>query len=509
MLQIPKLDFAPIVEIVRRRKWWIILPLLVTLSGGAFYVYVTPKTYRASTMILVESQRVPTSYVKPTVTETLQSRLHTISQQIHSRTNIEKIIKEFGLAPQPADKNGPVARIKRKIRSWLHIADGSVRKKASTLDLVENIRHRIEVSIRARNRAFQISFEWHDPKVAADVANAIASQFIEQNLQVREEMAMGTTRFLDSEVERLRQELQSKEKALEAFKKANMGMLPEQLESNLTILNQLKDELNNLEQRLATEKQQAAMLKNQLALAGGPMVNIGWDSAGEMGNVGDSPALMDLEARLKELKTKYTDKHPDVVALKRRIERLQREEKNAAAEKDTAGLESMQGQGGLQEDALLKTQLEGFKQRVADYEQQIRKVRQQIKVYQDRVENTSKVELQLRNLERDYTTVNKRYQDLLSKKLNAQMAEELEKRQKGEQFKVIDAAVPPDKPFRPDLTVVAMMSLMLGLGLGGGLAFLRESLDPAFYTPEDIEAYLPGASVVVSLPWDDEISKAD
>jgi uncharacterized protein involved in exopolysaccharide biosynthesis len=248
-----------------RRKWWIIVPVLLSILAGAVYIKITPKSYKANTLILVQAQKIPTSYVRPTVTESLRSRLHTITQRVYSRTNLEKIIEQFDLYANNKGKN-------------------------PTAEMVENLRRKINVNLQGRGagRAFQISFVWHDPKTVAGVTNAIASQFIEQNLKVREDMAMGTTTFLENETEKMRHEIETREKNLEIFKSEHMGMLPDQLQSNLNILSQLKQELNNLEVRMQTERKQSVMLQKQMQLVqaaqtqSSDLIEIVPDEAGRM-----------------------------------------------------------------------------------------------------------------------------------------------------------------------------------------------------------------------------------
>ncbi len=497
MVQLPKIDIDPYVDLALRRKWWIIVPVVLALLGGVVYVKITPKTYEASTLILVEPQRVPTSYVRPTVTVSVQSRLRTISQQVNSRTNLERIIKDFNLYPDSRIREKSFfQRIKEKILVKLgrKIPEDEANPKVSMLGLVENLRKRIKVTVRGGGNAFEISFQWDDPETAAAVANAIASQYIEQNLKVREEMAMGTTAFLRSETERLRKELEIREKEVERFKKEHMGMLPDQLQSNLNILGQLKDELTDLEKRISLEKQQALMLQAQAqAFQQGP--DVGSFMVGAEGAVGEADMeIQQLQQKMEELLTRYTERHPDVVALKRRIEKLKKEAGQSQAPPETS-----LDMGVLGGQDMMAMQLEQINARIADYEKQAEALKKQIALYKERVERTPQVELELTKLIRDYQTVQKRYANLLAKQLDAQMAEELEKRQKGEQFRVLDPAIPPEKPIKPDVRKVFLMALVLGLGLGGGLAYVRETLDPKFYSPEEVEAFAK-TKVVVSLP---------
>jgi uncharacterized protein involved in exopolysaccharide biosynthesis len=264
-------------------------------------------------------------------------------------------------------------------------------------------------------------------------------------------------------------------------------------------LNQLREELNNLQKRVEMEKQQAMMLRNQMSMnqdfsmPSEPLL-----SDTEMGS-GQSPEVSRLQEQLDQLLTKYTERHPDVVSLKKRIEKLKKQQESQEANATEPAEEEMAMPSFSPQD-MIKPQLEQIQTRIRDYEKQIQETRAEIQKYKERVEKTSEVELELKDLQRDYETVRERYQNLLAKKLNAQMAEELEKRQKGEQFRVVDPAIAPDKPFKPDIRKILLMSLVLGLGMGGGLAYVRETIDPAFYTPEELESYLD-TKVAVSLPF--------
>ena len=469
-----------------RRKWWIIVPVLLSILAGAVYIKITPKSYKANTLILVEGQKVPTSYVRSTVTESLQSRLHTITQQVYSRTNLEKIIKQFDL-------------------------HANNREEKSTVEIVESLRQKININLRGRGgtKAFEISFMWHDPKTVAEVTNAIASQFIEQNLKVREDMAMGTTAFLENESEKMRIELEDHEKRLELFKNQHMGMLPSELQSNLNILGQLKEELNHLETRIQAENEQAVMLQRQAQMIqmaqmqSSDLIEIVPDEAGGM----QSEDITYLESQVRQLRLRYTEKHPDVVALRRRISLIQQNLTDDTTGNEASPSESVEdflsqfdNPLAYQQDQI-KFQLEGINKNIESYQKKISNVKKEIQSYNNRIKRIPEVELDLTKLTRNYSTMQSRYQSLLQKKINARMSEELERRQKGEQFKVLDSAIIPEKPVKPDVKRVMLIALLAGLGIGCGLAYLREIMDGSFYSTEDLEAFL-GAKVLVSIPFE-------
>ncbi|MFW6314781.1 MAG: GumC family protein [Desulfohalobiaceae bacterium] len=495
MLNIPKIELGPYLDMAWRRKWWVVLPLILSLIAGAAYLYQSPKVYRSSTLILVEAQRVPSKFVPDTVSENLQNRLQTISQQVHSRTNLEDIIERFELLPSQKEQEPSLAgKIKRKLLSKIGLMEASAQKQEekepSMQQLVRNVRNKINVNLRARNQAFEISFEWRDPQVAAQVANALASQFIDRNLKVREEMAMGTTNFLESQVQRLREELQKREKALEDFKRRNMGRLPSQLDSNMNMLSQLKEELGRIEDREEEVRRQLILNSQQSASSDA------LDAEHFLQQDEDAQEIEELQERLQQLRTRYKDQHPDIQVLQRRINQLQEKQAEMSLEDFQPLPKSRQSSP---EQEMIQVQKQELQMRLDNFEEQKKELRQEISKYEQRIEETSEVELQLKNLERDYNAVNDRYQNMLRKKLDAEMGEQMERRQQGEQFRVVDPAITPDQPFKPDRKKVLAMALFLGLGLGGGLGYLRESLDPTFYTPQELEQQL-NTKVVVSLP---------
>ncbi len=510
MTQIPKLDIGPYIDIALRRKWWVAVSLVASIIGGYVYFKMSPEIFEASTLILVEPQKVPTSYVSPVVSDTVEKRLYTITQQVHSRTNLEKIIERFELGKEPEKIDESfIDKLKEKLKEKLNLKSEvpENRESLKVMNLVEKLRKKIGVALKGRggNNAFEISFDWYEPEVAAQVTNFIAEKYIEENLNVREEMAMGTTDFLEREASRIRFELEAKEKELEDFKNKYMGMLPSELSSNMNMLNQLREEVNTLEERLHTEKQMAMMLDSQMRQMSESMSFDSIDLPEDDLLLEDegSQELTGLEEELKNLRLRYTEQHPDIAALKRRIDMLKEEKKKRDEEMALAPEKAQQEEPlrlgfGPRGDPMI-VQKEMQRKKIEGYEKQIEKVKEQMGIYNDRVDKTTQVELAMTKVLRDYETVKKRYEELLSKSLSARMAEEMERRQKGEQFRIIDPAVAPAKPASPDFRKIMVMAALAGLGMGFGLAFLRETMDPCFYDPYEVEADL-GANVILSLP---------
>lgn len=447
-----------IFEIILRRRWFIIIPFCLIMIVGIYLVLTLPRIYQASTLILVEPQRVPENYVQSVVTDDIESRISTISQQILSRTNLEKIINYFNLFSGPKFE------------------------KMYPEDKLDLLRERILIDVsrgvgrRAGTQTFSVSYEGKDPDKVWKIANALAGYFIDENLRVREARGVGTSEFLDAELNSMRERLVDVEQKLKDYRERNMGGLPEQLDSNLRILDRLQEQLGDKQENLLDAKNRLVAIENLIAQGSTYQTTSG-------GN-GTRPeytlSLDQLKNRLQELKTRYSDQHPDVIRIRKRIDELE------------------SGETPVRITAEMR-QREDIKREIKILEIEIADTTDQINTYQKRVEDTPKREQELLSLRRDYDNINQTYNSLLGRKLEADISVSMEKKQKGERFRVIDPAKRPQKPSDPNMKKLFILILAAGLGIGGGLVFLLEYFDESFRRPEEIESMF-GVSVLAVVP---------
>jgi polysaccharide chain length determinant protein (PEP-CTERM system associated) len=469
-----KFDVDQYKAILLRRKWYVIIPLVVTILATAFYLVITPRVYRASTLILVERQTVPENYISSTVTSSLSDRIATIKQQVTSRSNLESIVEKHQLyaSKDPSEK------------------DLTMQEK------VELMRKQIGVNVH-RGAAFSISFSYPDAKKVARVTDDLTTNFIDENLRVREEQSVGTTRFLESELARLEEALKQREAALTAYKQNNMGGLPDQLQANFGMLKQLSDKVVSIERSLDEARTQKIMIQGQISSlrsmseALPPGTGSSWES-GEETLV--SPEVANLRQRLEALRTRYTENHPDVVKLKKLIARAEKKQPEAGGAVGDApvdaGGQALGGDIFAGQVEALSFQMNSIEQTMRDLQGEKSKIEKQIAIFSKRIEETPGRELELIALQRDYDVINAQYNNLLSKKLQSQLAENMEMRQKGEQFRVVDRAKVPEKPFRPNVPKILLAGLFAGLAAGCGLALGLEYLDKSFRDHEEIGEFL-------------------
>ncbi|MBW2345592.1 MAG: protein GumC [Deltaproteobacteria bacterium] len=462
-------DITKYLDMALRRKWWIIMPFLLTVLAGLTYALITPKIYEAQTLILVQAQKVPKDYVREIVSSNVEDRLRTITQQVTSRTNLEKIIQEFKLYTDPGDSNIILE------------------------EKVELFRERIIIDIARGGRggnAFAISFSDRDPKKAMDVTNTLASNFISENLKIRESQALGTSGFLADELESVKRRLMEKEDKLKIYREKFMGGLPEQLQTNLSILERLQAQLDQLHSNLRDAENRKIIIQQRIAEAeqSRPSARVSLPDQGE--EAGD---LSSLKNQLAVLEAKYTQKHPDVIRLKKMIDKL----KDKATEVDSNSEEEQPALTAAGQ--ALKLQIRDIELELRSLRAELKKVNSQVKWYQAKVEETPKREQELLSLRRDYENLKELYNSLLNRKLEAEIAVSMEKKQKGEQFRVIDPAKIPIRPVKPDVNKIVLLTLVLGLALGSGLAYLKEYTDTSYKTPDEAEKELD-IPILISMP---------
>jgi polysaccharide chain length determinant protein (PEP-CTERM system associated) len=477
------------IEILLRRIWYVIIPSILILGGAVLYAHQSPKLYRASTLILVTPQKVPVDYVRPTVTSRIEDRLQSIGQEIMSRTRLEQVISEFKLYQEEA-------------------------KSLSPEEVVESMRKDIQVEIRGREGYFTISYIGKNPRVVTLVTNKLASLFIEENLKLREQQAQGTSEFLSIELNATKTKLEEQEKTITYFKRQFMNELPEQREANLKVLEQLQNEYQRVSDNLRGTQDRKLVIQKQLNEIRLQITSTSSpdDPSQPLPRLNvNSPydqQLGQLRGYLADLQTKYTEKHPDIVMTKKKIKDL---EQKIAVSREEAGDAKVEGKtipspqmAGTNLDfnpfyKEMESQSAATELEVKRLKDEESRIKAKISDYRTRVENAPVRELAMANLTRDYQNTKESYHSLLNKSQEAQQAENLERRQKGEQFKVIDPARIPEKPFKPDVPKILLFGLLLGMGSGFGMAFFREQMDRSFKDAEDLETTL-GFKVLANIP---------
>lgn len=476
------LDLERIHAIWRRRKWLAILVFALPFAAATSVILSLPNLYRSTATVLVERQQVPESFVRSTVTSELETRLQTISQEILSRARLESLINRFGLY---ADRQ----------------------THAPSEEIVSQMRRDIRLETKATGQrqsatvAFALSYQGRDPRTVALVTNTLASFYVEENLKARERQASGTTAFLKAQIAETKKRLDEQERRLSEFKKRYLGELPQQMPGNLATLEALNTQLrlNNDNQIRTIERRQA--LAAQLAEAESFPQALGAPGLRAAGPEPPALHLARLKQELTAARTRYTDAHPTVTRLREEIAAVERDLAGVKAEakSEPAPAPAAPAAPASQYALRLREAFQAAEAEIKILKAEDLRLRGAVAAYQSRVENTPRREQEFLDISRDYDTTRESHQSLVKRHEEAQVAESMEQRQKGEQFRILDPALPSAVTVAPNRPRLLLMALAFALGLGAGAAALAEILDTSFHSADDLRAFTT-VPVLVSIP---------
>jgi polysaccharide chain length determinant protein (PEP-CTERM system associated) len=473
------LTLRELVRAILRRPAWILPPVLLGLGLAFALCRVLPPTYTAGTLVMVEKQKVPADYVKATVTTSMEDRLRTIEQQVNNRDSLARIITELNLYP-------------------------ALRKSESMADVVETARKDLKVR-KQGDSLFTITFQYVDPRKAAAAANRSAELFIADSLQQRATQAQGTSSFLETELGETKKRLEAQEARIAVFKQSYMGELPEQSDTNLKMVEAMQSKLEISLGALDKAEQRRLYIQSQIAQGRDAALPPKAAAAGP--GAPAAPSRLDLaRAELANLLTQYTDRHPDVIRKREEVaylETQEREKKSAAASAAsaaTAAAATPSATPAAPVDPILRAELESVDLEIRSLQSERDRIQTQIAQVQGRLENVPRVEQQLLSLTRDYDNIKKSYDSLLEKRINAHLAENLEKSQQGEQFTILEKAIPPEVPSGPNKPLIWAAGLVGGFILGIGFALLREQTDHTYSDLESLQTAFPGVPVLATIP---------
>jgi polysaccharide chain length determinant protein (PEP-CTERM system associated) len=455
---------------LHRRRWPALVVGVLALTAVVSVVAFLPDMYESSATVLIDRQQIPDEIVRSTVTSGLETRLHTISQEILSRARLQALIEAFDLYPE-------------------------MRRSAPAEEVVERMREDIELELRGGVQrgdrpatvAFTIGYSGREPRKVAAVTNTLASFYIEENLKVRERQAAGTSEFLRVQLEELKRKLELQEQAVGSFKERHIGELPQQLEANLATIEQLNARIRLNSDQQVQFSERRAIVQDQL------------DEAEAQGATGSPRALAqrleELKRQLAGLKARYSDRYPDVVRVKAEIASVEEQLARADAAPPAATAASPQV-------VQLRTALAELEARIRSLQAEGQALHAELSRYQSRVENVPRTEQEFQRLARDYEASKEQYRSLLMRQSEAEVAASMEQRQKGEQFRIIEPAVAAEKPAAPNRPLIFFLGSIVAVGLALATVFVAEQLDTSFHDAEALRT-ASRAPVLATIPYID------
>lgn len=464
-----------ILAILKRRRTSIIITTLVIFATALVTAFLLPPTYRSTSTILIEDQEIPREFVNTTVTGFAEQRLQTINQRIMGTDRLLAIITKFNLYPD----------LKLKWTSEEIVA--KMRKDIKLATISADVVDPRTGMARPATIAFSLSYRGKSPQVVQQVASELTSLYLAENLATRERQSQGATSFLEEEMKGVQVKLAEAESKLAAYKQRNVTTLPELVQANLQIAESAEHEIVSLNEQLRNLKEKESYAKSQLG-------TISTDAASQ-----DKTRLNELRVRLGELKTRFTEEHPDVIKTKAELADLVKELR-------TSGRDTTDNKPDNVAYITLSSQLASTRSEIEMVQRQIAAFTKKRDDYRHRIASSPGVEEGYRGIAADRNNLQLKYDELSRKVLEAKTAHGLEKEQKGERFTLIDAARLPEKPFSPNIPAILMVGLVLGIGSGAGVAAFKEQSDQTVRVPERL-AFATSFPVLAVIPeiftWQD------
>jgi polysaccharide chain length determinant protein (PEP-CTERM system associated) len=479
------LNVEDYLSILKRRWWLIAVPAVIfPIIAYAITFFIQP-TYVSQTLVLIEQQRVPNDFVPSVVNENLDSRLASMKEQILSRSSIQPIIEKYNLyANQHLSMDGRI-----------DLARNSIDIKPIHSD----------ISRSDGLPGFFIYFTANDPHTAQLVCGEVQSLFVKQSLLSREATVNETTAFLRNQLQEAKRTLDDQDAKLAAFQEKNSGRLPSDESNNMNILGTLDTQLDAVTQSVQTMEQNRSVMQAMLAQQSSQQAAPSTPTA-QTPQV-QQAELDRLQAEESDLATHYQPDYPDLKTVRRKIADLRKQiaqdqTATAVPVTPTSPAPNRPDSASVQQ---LRAQLRGLDLAIESKHKQQDQLEQQIHSYQARVQSTPEVEAEYKELTRGSQTAQSFYDSLQVKLNQSNMGADLEHRQQGETFRVMDEPNLPDGPTHPKKSVFVGAGFAAGIALGLLVIAFLEYKDTALRTERDVWAFtqLPTLAVIA---WSGEVA---
>ena len=454
----PQLGMDFVSEVWHRRKRLFIWVLSGVLLAAVIVARSLPDLYRASAKVIVDRQEVSEAFVEPSVTADLETRIQTIDQRVRGRDSLTKVIFSKNLYPE-LRKVAPIEGVVERFKN----------------DFTLKLEGVGDPTGRTATIAFTVTYGGRDPAVVADVSNTLAALYVDENTKSRRRQAVVTAEFLEKEVERARQAMDTSDRRATEIARNNIDVLPQQIEVNMAALNRVNDNLRQIGEYQLRAIERRERLEKELA-----------DSAltgTATSEEAISARLEKLKGDLADLRRKYSDKHPDVIRMTQEIAALEQRAADAPPKSNAPAAPSTSRSSLVRALAEIDAQLKSLKEEET-------KLRQQSASYESRVENAPKRMTEIDRLTRGNDSPRERYQSLLKRYEAARIATNLEDRQDLEQFRILDPAVVPRTPSMPDRLLIVGMGFFAALAAAAAAVFAAEKLDTTFHSPAGLSSVL-------------------
>jgi protein tyrosine kinase modulator len=449
--------FSPLdyVSVIRRRRWWWITPIALSIVTGALLVRFLPKEYKSSATLGVTAPLVSPNIVNQAAPFDNFERLRALQQQLVSTPILSRVAREE------------------------HLSDVSALRTAIDIKVPDPVANTNEVR---RLDTFVVSYTDSEPQRAQHVADRLVRDFVDETSKVRTERAEDTTMFISAQLAASQTRINDLDMRLRHAKEAYMGQLPEQTGANLQTIAGLRSQIVSDATQIRGERDRLTLIDRQIEAIDKNTVDE--PLPGRAAEVASPQTrVVMLERELAAARATYTDKHPEIQRLQEELAYAKKEALAAQQQPPADRLARLQRNPAY---LSLVGERDVTRSRIKDLERDQADAQGQIARYQARIEAAPMVEQQLTNIQREYDLEKQQYNDLSAKQRSAVIVASVERNRGGERFEVLEGATFPDKPQKPVPLRVWLGSILGGLVVGAGLTLLREYFDSAVHDERDL-----------------------
>lgn len=494
------LDVEDYIDILRRHKGWIFGPFLFTLVASVVGVHLWPDSYRSRAMVQIKPQQVPQNMVQSAVNQSMTDRINTMTNQILSRNVLTTVIRNYGLYESEQSRQ-PFEDVISLMRKNINIVP-------------------VQAPVQGTQRtvaAFTVEFSYRNRYDAQRVVQDLVTRFIDENIRQRTNSTFQTRDFLEDQTSDAKQKLDEISTRLTQFRLENNGRLPDQLDANMRNLTSLQTNYSYLVNSIAAANQQKMQLETDVRIYRDRIRELQQDAKVAPPQAPKSQRLLEVEReieaydrQLTDLRRQYKENYPDVQIVKNRLEDARQRKADIVAEEAAAAAQApagptidprIQAQIREVEDQAerLESQIQVRNVEIQGYQDQVKEIEQQITLARGRIQAVPVGEREYDDLIREQKLANEEYIAMNTKLEAAQVAEEMEGREQGEQLEVLDAASLPINPTEPKRGMVVSIGAGVGLLLGIVIAGAREVKDTSLKNLKDVRAYTQMA-ILGSVP---------
>ncbi len=458
-----------------RYRWPALLLAWVKCIGGWLFVYGIPDVYRASTRVYIDTESM-----------------------------IKRVVGDLAISGDMMGEINMLTRVmlsQPRLEQTARLADLDLRVKSPKdhEELINNLRSRIVIAREGGDNIFRITYEDSNRVQAETVVTTLLEGFFEDAQGERRTDSGAAASFLEAQISEYEKRLNDAEVRLATFKRENIGLMPGETGDYYTRLQSAMAALASSRAELRLAEERRAEYSKQLA-GEEPVFGVVQSQAAGSPSTGNS-LLAQYEGELETLLLKYTDNHPDVVALKQTIERLRGEQQARAPV--SSGVAARPSNEPLEANPVYQRMRMGLSEaevEIATLRSKIGAAEAEVKQLQTLVDTIPDIERQLTALNRDYSVTRDQYEILLKRRESLHMTGQVEETGDQLQFRVIDPpraalqAVGPNRPMLLSGTMVA------GIGIAVGLAFLLQQLNPVFTNRRELRQ-VTGLPVLGSVTY--------